>query len=127
MSSNPRELTRQDLYSVALYQKALLWCILAYFVTIIAEFALPEAYRIFVSLVLIPVALTATVFVFLLAMRVYSVLIGIVLGVLTMIPCIGLITLLVINQKASGILTKHGYKVGLMGANLSQFQREGSN
>jgi hypothetical protein len=127
MSSNPRELTRQDLYSVAIYQKAVLWCILAYFVAIIAQFAVPADYRIFLSLVLIPVALAATIFVFLLAMRVYSVVIGIVLGVLTMIPCIGLITLLVINQKASGILAKHGYKVGLMGANLSEFQKDRIN
>ncbi len=125
MPSNPRELTRQDLYSVAIYQKAVLWCILANFVALIAQLAVPEEFRIYFSLVLIPVGLIATVFVFLLAMRVYSVVIGIVLGVLTMIPCIGLITLLVINQKASGTLAKHGYAVGLMGANLSQFRKDG--
>jgi len=35
--------------------------------------------------------------------------------VLTIIPCIGLITLLVLNQKATSYLQQHGIKVGFMG------------
>ena len=35
-------------------------------------------------------------------------------------PYIGLIVLLVVNGKATGILKQNGIKVGLLGANLSQ-------
>lgn len=45
---------------------------------------------------------------------------GIVLGILTLIPCIGLIVLLVINGKATGVLRENGIGVGLLGANLSK-------
>jgi len=44
----------------------------------------------------------------------------VLLGILTLIPCIGLIVLLVVNGKATGILKQNGIKVGLLGANLSQ-------
>ena len=74
------------------------------------------------GLVFLAVAVIATVFVFMLALKVYGVAMGILLGVLTMIPCIGLITLLIINQKATGLLTEHGYRVGFMGADLARFK-----
>jgi hypothetical protein len=125
MSSGAPQLTRQDLYNVAIYQKVILWCILAYFIAVVGQFAVPQEARLLLGLVFIAVAVLATVFVFMLALKVYSVAMGIVLGVLTLIPCIGLITLLIINQKATGLLTKHGYRVGLMGADLSQFKGEG--
>jgi hypothetical protein len=58
--------------------------------------------------------------VFLLAIKVYSTGVGVLLGILTLVPCIGLIVLLIVNGKATGILKQNGIKVGLLGANLSQ-------
>ncbi len=84
-----------------------------------AQFAIPEEFRIFLALALIPLGLTATVFVFLLATKVYTTGVGVVLGVLTLIPCIGLIVLLIINAKATNILKAHGIRVGLLGASTS--------
>lgn len=66
------------------------------------------------------VGLAGTVFVFLLAIKVYSTGVGVLLGILTLVPCIGLIVLLIVNGKATGILKQNGIKVGLLGANLSQ-------
>jgi len=125
MASGAPQLTRQDLYNVAIYQKVILWCILAYFIAVIAQFAVPPAARLLLGLVFVTVAVLATVFVFMLALKVYSVAMGIVLGILTLIPCIGLITLLIINQKATGLLKERGYRVGIMGADLSQFKGQG--
>jgi hypothetical protein len=125
MSSGTPPLSRDDLYSVAIYQKVILWCILAYLLAVAGQFAIPPEARIVLALVFVAVAVIATVFVFLLAVKVYSVALGIVLGILTLIPCIGLITLLIINQKATGVLNAHGYQVGLMGADLSKFKGEG--
>jgi hypothetical protein len=126
MSADSKRLSRQELYNVAIYQKGILWCILAYLIAVFGQFAVPPSVRLLVGIVFTAVAALATVFVFLLALNLYGVAMGIVLGILTLIPCIGLITLLVINQKATGLLNKRGYRVGLLGAKLSQFKRKRS-
>lgn len=51
-----------------------------------------------------------------LATRVYGTGAGIVLGVLTLIPCLGLVILLLVNRKATDVLKQHGIGVGLLGA-----------
>jgi hypothetical protein len=56
-----------------------------------------------------------------LAMKVYSVIQGILIGILTMVPCLGLLLLLLVNQKATKILKDNGHNVGLFGADLSRF------
>ena len=60
------------------------------------------------------------VFVFLLAIKVYSPVVGILFAILTLVPCVGLLMLLLINGKATRILKQNGIRVGLMGANLSE-------
>ena len=112
-------LSRSDLRSIAGYQKGIIICILVYFCLIPAQFVIPESARIFLALALIPLGLTATVFVFLLATKVYSPALGAILGVLTLVPCIGLIVLLIINAKATGLLKGRGIDVGLLGARMS--------
>jgi hypothetical protein len=52
---------------------------------------------------------------------VYSVASGILLGIGTFIPCVGLLILLMINGKATKILRENGHNVGLLGADLSKF------
>ncbi len=112
--------SREDLRSVAKYQKGILVCILIYLCAVIGQFAIPAELRPIIALGILAVGLAGTVFVFLLAIKVYSVGVGVLLGVLTLVPCIGLIVLLIVNGKATGILKQNGIKVGLLGANLSQ-------
>jgi len=66
------------------------------------------------------VLILAAVFVFLLAVSVYSTGTGIASGAVILIPWVGLIVLLVINLKATRILRAHGVSVGLLGADPSQ-------
>jgi hypothetical protein len=115
-------LRRDDLKSVAMYQKGILLCILAYLALVLFQFAVPPESRSLLAILAIPLGITATVFVFLLATKVYSTGLGIVLGILTLIPCVGLIVLLIINGKATAVLKKHGINVGLLGANLSDIR-----
>lgn len=122
MPETTSKLSRQDLYNIAVYQKAILVCILIYILAVIAQFALPSEARLFLAIAVVGIGVVATVFVFLLAVKVRGTGMGIFLAIVTLIPCIGLIALLIINQQASGILTKHGYDVGLLGAKLSQFK-----
>jgi hypothetical protein len=74
-----------------------------------------------VGLALLAAGVAGLVFVVLLSMQVYGTGLGILFGILTVFPCLGLIVLLVINSKATGILQQNGHKVGLMGASLAEF------
>ena len=111
-----------ELRQIALYQRVILFCILIYLIVVAAQFLIPEESRWLLLIVAVPVCLTAAAFVFLLASTIYPTGLGILLGILTLIPLIGLIVLLVISQKATGTLQESGYKVGLLGASLSQFE-----
>ncbi|MDA1232425.1 MAG: hypothetical protein O2856_16755 [Planctomycetota bacterium] len=132
MSSNPYEAPqtesrvtgilsgkREDLRSVAMYQKGILICILVYFVAVFGQFAVPPAARIFMAIGVLVVGLIAAVFTFLLAMKTHGTGPGILLGILCLVPCVGLIVLLIINSKATNILKQNGIKVGLLGADLN--------
>ncbi len=111
---------REDLRSIASYQKGILVCILVYLLAVVCQFAIPEESRPMAMLVVGLAGLAGTVFVFLLAMKVYSTGTGIVLGILTFIPCINLLVLLAVNGKATTILRANGIRVGLFGANLPE-------
>lgn len=114
---------REDLHRVAMYQKGILICILVYILAVIVQFLLPENVRFLLQIGVLGVGLVATIFVFLLAMKVYHPVVGILVALLTLVPCLGLIVLLMINGKATSILRQNGLKVGLLGADLSQVAR----
>ena len=111
--------TRADLKSVARYQRGIIICILIYLIGAVCSFVVPADFRPIISTGVILTSLIGTIFVFLLAMKVYSTAVGILLGVLTFVPCVGLIVLLMVNGKATTVLRQNGISVGLLGANLS--------
>src|ERR1700722_17865119 len=93
---------------VAKLQKALIMCILAYIVFAVAMMGLKGSAIAFLpALGVLASIITGAVFVVMLAIKVYGVGLGIVLGLLALIPVIGLIPLLIVNGKATGILRKH--------------------
>jgi hypothetical protein len=119
---------KEDLRSVAVYQKGILVCILISLLgvsfniyALATKAAVPPAVSMAISALLLAVGLASAVFVILLAIKVYNLALGIVLGLLSILPCIGLIVLLVVNGKATRILQSNGYRVGLLGADLSKF------
>lgn len=112
--------SREDLRRVAKYQQAIILCILAYFILIVTQFVLPEELKLIVGLGVGVLGITATVFVFMLAIKVYSTGLGVVLGLLTLVPCVGLVVLLTVNAKATSILKANGVHVGFLGANPSK-------
>jgi hypothetical protein len=112
----------RDVRAVAVYQKGILICILVYLLAIFGQFALPEPLRPLVMGGVFLVGLAGLVFVFLLSTKVYGIPIGILLGILTIVPCLGLLVLLIINGKATTVLRQNGHRVGLLGAKLSEFE-----
>ncbi len=111
--------SREDLLSVAKFQKGILVCILFQLGAIIGQLALPPEIRLLISIAVLVVGIVSSVFVFMLAIKVYGTALGVLLGVLSLVPCIGLIVLLIVNGKATSVLKQNGIKVGLLGANLS--------
>ena len=107
---------REDVLSVAKYQKGVIFCILFNIISVIAVIMLPSQFKVLGSLSFWAVGIVQMVFVFLLSTKVFGMGLGILFGILALIPCIGLIVLLVINNKATTILKQNGFQVGLLGA-----------
>jgi hypothetical protein len=110
----------EDVRKVALYQKGVLVCILFQFLGLFFQFMFPPELILLPALGVVLSALAGTVFVILLAINVYNLPIGILLGVFTLLRCLGLIVLLLINGKATSVLRRNGLRVGLLGVKLSQ-------
>ena len=117
--ATPEAGPRADIRQIAQRQRALMFCILGYLGLVVVQFAFPPELRMFLGLAALAVSVTAAVFVFMLALSLYGTGVGILLGILTLVPLLGLLVLLIINGKATTILRQHGLKVGLLGADVS--------
>lgn len=109
----------EKLRGIAVSQRMLMFCILGYVAAVVLSFVLPAAITWLAGILGFVAVVAAVVSVFMLGIKVYSTGVGIVLGILTFVPLVGLIVMLVLNGKATSILKARGIKVGLMGANPS--------
>jgi hypothetical protein len=112
---------RAYLKGVAVSQKGVLISLLLQILFNIAMFASNGQMKIAAAIAVVVVALVGTVFTFMLAIKVYSVGLGVLLGILTLVPLVSLIVLLTVSGKATKILRESGHDVGFMGAKLSEF------
>jgi hypothetical protein len=127
--SRPRK-SPADLRTIAWSQKIIILCILVevliFVFRAVLSFVVPPELALVTGLVLLGlyllVGITATVCVFIMALKVYSPVVGVLLALLTLIPCIGLIVLIIINTTATGIMQQHGIRVGLLGANMADLR-----
>ena len=121
MSQTPSETVSRkygpdDLKGIASHQKVVILCILIYLIAVAAQFLLPPDLRPILGLGVLAVGIVSAVFVFRLAIRLYGTGVGVMWGVLTLIPLIGLVSLLIVNGKATRILKENGVDVGFLGA-----------
>ena len=116
----PVERSRENLRFVAAKQKGVLLALLLYFVVLAGVFLVPPRLKPVLQLACGAAGITAAVFVFMLAIRLYGTAGGVILGILTLIPVISLIVLLVVNAKATGLLKANGVHVGFLGADLKK-------
>lgn len=124
--ATPAPTGRADLREIAVRQKALNYCALAYLSMFAVHFFVPPEVRFVVALIALASVVTGAVFVFMLAIALYGTATGVVLGILSLIPClINLIVLLVVSNKATGVLRQHGIQVGFLGADSSQIPGPG--
>lgn len=110
---------REKLIRVARYQRWVIYALLANIVLNITIMSLARQ-GVMVQVLGLAVALGVVAFailsIFLLQKEVSNVGVAILCAILMFIPCISLITLLVVNQGATKYLQSRGVKVGFMGA-----------
>ncbi|MFK7738077.1 MAG: hypothetical protein AB8B50_18770 [Pirellulaceae bacterium] len=111
-----------DIRGVAVNQRRIQVCILVYLAAVFSRLLLPPQALPFVLAAVLVLGVVATVFVIMLATKVYPSPTGIIIGLLVLIPCVGGIVLLIVNGKATAVLRSNGFKVGLMGANTAKVE-----
>jgi hypothetical protein len=124
---------REGLRTIALYQKYLIMCVLGLLTANILSIVLsstsggrPPGGPVLGLVLLIALAALAAwiggiVLGAMLANKVYNEVAAIFVGILSLIPCINLVTWLVVNGKATRLLRDKGIEVGFLGADLSDF------
>ncbi len=119
-NAEPQDFSSEEMQAIAKHQKGVLICIALYLLCVIGQFVVPSQAKTFVALgALVPI-IGGAVFVFMLATKVYNTVSGVLLGIVTLVPILGLIVLLVINGRATKVLRNADVSVGLFGANLSE-------
>lgn len=116
----PVEQQRDFLRQVARYQQWVIFALAANVIVNILSMVTRNQdleIRLVITVVAVSVVIFSMVSMFLLASRVYGIGTAILCTILMLVPCVSLITLLVVNQKATGILQAAGIKVGIVGAN----------
>lgn len=119
MSQPPTPGPTLDLRKVAMQQRSIMYCILTEIAVLVAQFAVHSSMPVLgllLSFIYLGIAVTGAVFLFMLAISIYNVALGVVLGILSLVPLLGLLILLMVNGKATKLLRSHGTRVGLLGA-----------
>ena len=112
---------------IAKYQRAVCVCILLMFGTFGCSVLFnPEAFSTtydlhWSSLLYYLINLISLVFTYLLVRNVYNPTVAALLAIFMLVPCINIFILLAASQKATKVLKAENIKVGLLGANMSQF------
>jgi len=113
---------RRDVYSIALCQKVIQPGISVLFLTTALMLLLLNRYSgvamLTIALVHGLLVLTAAMAVFVASAKMDGLPLGVLLALLTIFPCIGLVVLLIINQRAARLLQLNGIRIGWMGAKM---------
>jgi len=118
--------TARDIRAIARGQRGVIACILANIVGMIVLMATrqyTEPFAGFVGLAILAFAAVNLYFAAPLGYRVGSVILGVGAGLASLIPCVGLLALVLINQRATKILRAAGLRVGFFGVSSSEIRR----
>jgi hypothetical protein len=124
--SRPPEVVKD----IATYQKGVILCILAQVILAIAFAGLRQAAVVPEMVLLIGgiavylvMVVIAEVLIFQLARHTFSSTAAVLSAVAVLIPCLGLLALLIVNVQATTILQANGVRVGFLGARMSDVRR----
>ena len=106
---------KDDLRKVAVYQRGMILCILLNIIIYILTLVTGSG---ILQIAFFILAIVQLVFVFGLARRTYNFAVAILLTILSLFPCLGLMILFIVNQRATKVLTENGIPVGFLGVNV---------
>jgi predicted RNA-binding Zn-ribbon protein involved in translation (DUF1610 family) len=118
------------LKSIASAQRNLMICILLQIVLYIALVIFGRSKNpdpatsilmLCVAAAMLGAVIAGAVYACMLAIKIHNTAVGVILGILTLVPCLGLLVLLTINSSATRILRDNGHHVGFMGADMTEF------
>ena len=116
---------RERLMRIASDQRMINIIVLVYFGTGVASSSFgtsaPLPFRALLGFLALGVIVAGAVFAVRMASALHGTGIAVLFAILLLIPCVGLIALLVLNSQATSELKKYGLRVGLLGADASQF------
>lgn len=121
VSNDPEHLRR-----VAIYQKGVLLAIALYILNMIFQLSMafanwrpPAPVAVVFMIIGIVAWLSCLVAVGLLAAKLHGAVVGVLMLMLSFVPCANFIILLIINHQATRLLMNNGVHVGLLGARMS--------
>jgi predicted RNA-binding Zn-ribbon protein involved in translation (DUF1610 family) len=112
---------KQELRFIAVTQRYMIIFMLIYLVGILGYVFAPAGVKPFFQFGGGLALLVAVVFAFIVGIKVYGYVGGILLAIPTIIPCLGLLFFGLINSRATGRLRENGFTVGFLGADMSEF------
>lgn len=117
---------RERLYTIAKCQRSINLVVLAYFGSgvVSQQVANIPGGQILIGLVALAVIIAGVVFAVRMASALWSTGAAVVCAILLLVPCVGLLTLLVLNNRATARLRDAGCKVGLLGADPEEVRRQ---
>jgi hypothetical protein len=110
--------SREELYRIAVAQKAICIVILVQILSFVLQMVLPQGIAWAGLAIYLLASLVGLFFIVIFLVRVYGGVLGILMAVLSIIPLVGLLILLAANARATKALQGAGLKVGLLGADL---------
>ncbi len=123
-SMPPRE-ERERLMRIASDQRMINFVVLAYFGTSVAMANLSDSgvmlFRALAGLVALCVVMAGMVFAIRMASALHGTGIAVLCAILLLVPCVGLLVLLILNSQATRVLKTAGLRVGFLGADPNQF------
>ncbi len=114
---------REYFVAIARRQKHLIYTFLVYFVVLALLGNANDELKPLLQLIGVPLFLAIIVFNIRLSWKLYGVVGRIVMIALGVIPIVNFIVVLVASSKTNRILKKAGFKVGFMGAKVSDIER----
>jgi hypothetical protein len=119
-----------DLRRIALYQRLLILCLLAqlllwvgYVVAVTTGLARDNGEGAVLALIWTAgIGLLGGAIVFLVTAKLDGAALGLMLGALTVIPCLGLVAITAVSTRATAALRANGVRVGLFGARSSDIE-----
>lgn len=112
------------LIETAKWQKCLIYTFLAYLLLVVGSMITIPIIALVISLLNIAAFIAMVIFNGLLCWRVYGRISRIIMVVLGIVPLFNLLVILAANSRANKKIRQAGYKVGFMGANIKQPEKQ---